>query len=176
MDPAHLSSSGLSEASVSSGTGVLHCLSRGLYLCLLPRATQNGLAEQTSILPCPWSPVSPQLLLLHTEQLFTWQGLSVKTRLLRGSPRHEKVPSHLPVGGRGWNKKVPRKTLPQTLGEASQLLKSGERLSALIIGLTDFLKITYFSFMILSLQAVFTIRICRNRGPVPGTRCSHSLS
>lgn len=44
----------------------------------------------------------------------------------------QKVPSHLRVGDLGWNKKVPKEILPQTLGKASQLLKSGERLSELI--------------------------------------------
>lgn len=121
------------------------------------------------------SPLSLWFLLLCVKQLFTGRIYKSNLFSLWRSPQHEKVTSHLAwrgVGGvvmrfgiRKFQEKYSHRPWAWPLSFSNQAN------SCLIwLGLTDFPKITYFGFMILSLQAVFTICICRNRECMPGTR------
>lgn len=82
--------------------------------------------------------------------------------------------------GESWNKKTLREISPQTLGEAAQLLKSGERLPYLI-RINRFSKDNLFWFYdSISPGSVYNMylqkqNVCQERGEGPCWR-SHSLS
>ena len=115
------------------------------------------------------SPFSLWFLLL-IKQVFTGRICKSSLFLCEGLPSMKK--SHhilgegeLRFGIRKFQEKYPHRPWARPLSFSNQAS------SCLIwLGLTDFPKITYFGFMILSLQAVFTICICRNRECMPGTR------
>lgn len=135
--------------------------------------TQDGFTGQTCyhFIPLRVSSLSLWSLLLCIHQLFTGRIYKSRLFLYEGLPSMKKS-HHILAGGGGVRFGIRKFQEKYSHRPWAWPLSFSNQASGCLIwlGLTDFPKITYFGFMILSLQAVFTICICRNRECMPGTR------